>query len=91
MSLPEELVREVEVAQQRLGAATRSALFERALRLLLRDERDRQIEESLDAYYAKRSAGEIAEEDTMVRAFQRSQRRLDLDEEGSDPDEPRPK
>jgi hypothetical protein len=44
--------------------------------------REREIEASLDAYYGNRQDSEIREEEAMVAAFNRSQRRLDLDDEG---------
>ncbi len=54
-------------------------MVEEALRLLLRKRRDEGVDASLDAYFAGSSEAERAEEEAMVNAFRRSQRRIDLD------------
>ena len=82
VSLPEHLVKEADRAAKRLGEPTRSAAFARALRLLLARAKEREIEAALDVYYGSATAAERAEERGMVRAFNRSQRRRDLDHEG---------
>ena len=50
-----------------------------ALELLIRKAEAEEVDASLDAYYGSRSPKERTEETAMVRAFQRSRRRLDLD------------
>ena len=82
VSLDPAVLAEADRVAKRLGLGTRSAAVERALELLVSRAREADIEASLDAYYAGRTAPERAEEKAMVRAFNRSQRRHDLDEEG---------
>jgi metal-responsive CopG/Arc/MetJ family transcriptional regulator len=82
VSLRPDLLRQAEKAAKRLGARNRSAVVEQALELLVARERERGIESSLDAYYGTRGEAERAEERRLVRAFNRSQRRHDLDDEG---------
>jgi metal-responsive CopG/Arc/MetJ family transcriptional regulator len=82
VSLSKPLLREAERLARQMGARSRSAAIERALELLVARQRDREIEGSLDAYYGTMTASERAEEERMVRAFNRSQRkRRDLDRE----------
>jgi metal-responsive CopG/Arc/MetJ family transcriptional regulator len=82
VSLPPALLAQADALMQRLDVPHRSALVERALRLLVRQAREATIDRELDLYYAARTSRERAEERAMVRAFQRSQRRRDLDREG---------
>lgn len=80
-SLSSGLLRAAERAAKPLGAPTRSAAIERGLALLVAEARRREIEQSLDAYYGRLTGAERAEERRLVRAFNRSQRRRDLDHE----------
>jgi metal-responsive CopG/Arc/MetJ family transcriptional regulator len=82
VSLPASLVKEAERAGKRLGEPNRSAAFARALRLLLSRARERELDAALDAYYGTRTAAERSDDRRMVRAFNRSQRRRNLDDEG---------
>lgn len=82
VSLPGPLIRQVDTAAKRLGLRSRSAAVESALALLVKRARDLEIDASLDTYYGAMSKGELAEEKQMVRAFNRSQRRRDFDDEG---------
>lgn len=82
VSLPEALVRRVDAVAKRLRLGSRSSAVESALELLVRRARDSEIDASLDAYYGKMTAADRAEEERMVRAFNRSQRKHDMDDEG---------
>jgi metal-responsive CopG/Arc/MetJ family transcriptional regulator len=82
VSLPGDLLRRAERVARSRGATTRSAVVARALELFVHRARQREIEASLEAYYGKQPAAEQQEERAMVRAFNRSQRRHDLDDEG---------
>jgi metal-responsive CopG/Arc/MetJ family transcriptional regulator len=82
ISLPGPLLGRAERAAKRLGLRTRSAAIERSLELLVALDREREVEASLDAYYGTRPEIERSEERRMVMAFNRSQRRRDLDREG---------
>jgi metal-responsive CopG/Arc/MetJ family transcriptional regulator len=81
VSLPGALVRRVDAVAKRLRLGSRSSAVESALELLVRRARDSEIDASLDAYYGKMTAADRAEEERMVRAFNRSQRKHDLDDE----------
>lgn len=82
VSLDPVLLEEAGRVAKRLGLGTRSAAVERGLELLVSRARDADVEASLDAYYTGRTAPERAEEQAMVGAFNRSQRRHDLEDEG---------
>ena len=82
VSLPRSLLKEADKLAKRLGVRTRSALVAEALRTLLQQARSEDMEASLDAYYGSRTREDLNEERAMVRAFRRSRRSLDLDEEG---------
>jgi metal-responsive CopG/Arc/MetJ family transcriptional regulator len=82
VSLPEALVRRVDAVAKRLRLGSRSSAVESALELLVRRARDSEIDASLDAYYGRMTAADRAEEERMVRAFNRSQRKHDPDDEG---------
>jgi metal-responsive CopG/Arc/MetJ family transcriptional regulator len=82
VSLPGPLVKRAELAAKRLGARNRSAAVERALELLVAQALEREIEASLDAYYGALTPSERGEQARMVKAFNRSQRRRDVDDEG---------
>ena len=51
ITVAEPLLREAESVGKRLGARSRSAMVERALRLFVRASREASLEASLDAYY----------------------------------------
>jgi metal-responsive CopG/Arc/MetJ family transcriptional regulator len=82
ISVPEALLRRAERIGKDRGLRTRSAVVVNALELLVRDSRSSEVDAELDAYYQGRSPTERAEERKLVKAFQRSRRRLDLDREG---------
>jgi hypothetical protein len=48
---------------------------------LPRRAKERELDAALDAYYGTRTSAELDEERRMVRAFHRSQRRRNLDEQ----------
>jgi len=77
-SLPSDLAKAADQLA-RLRQRSRSAILEEALRVLLGRQREAAIDASLDAYYGTLPAAERTEEAAMVRAFRRSQRRIDLD------------
>jgi metal-responsive CopG/Arc/MetJ family transcriptional regulator len=74
VSLPAAIIQQVEAVARRFGLRSRTAAVESALALLVQQARDLEINASLDAYYGAMTAGERAEEERMVRAFNRSQR-----------------
>ena len=82
VSLPATLIQRAEKVGRGNGARTRSAVVEQALELLVQRAKEHALEASLDAYYRGTSAAQGREERAMVRAFNRSQRRRDLDREG---------
>ena len=79
VSVPKELLRSADRVAKRLGVRSRSALVVNALECLIAADRAREIDAELDAYYGSQTPSERAEERAMVKAFQRSRRRLDLD------------
>lgn len=82
VSLPGGLIKRAESFGRAGGARTRSAVVQQALELMLRRARDEALDASLDAYYRGTGSAEQREQRAMVRAFNRSQRRRDLDDEG---------
>lgn len=81
ISLPADVVAEADRLGRRNGIASRSALVETAVRLLLRQLRARELEASLDAYYGSRPGAERRDDDAIVAASVRRARATDLDRE----------
>lgn len=81
ISLPAEILGEAERLAASRGARTRSAVVERALRLMVRQLRKEEIARSLDEYYSGQSSAERDEEATLLVAFRRLRRGADLDRE----------
>ena len=79
VSLPQTLLAAAERVGRRRGLRSRSAVVVAALESLVREVRDAQIDEELDAYYRTQTTAERAEHRALQRAFQRSRRRLNLD------------
>jgi len=79
VSLPADVVEEADRLGKRNGMASRSALVEAAVRLLVRQLRARELERSLDAYYGSRAEADRREDDAIVAASALRARAVDLD------------
>ncbi len=85
VSLPADVLGEAERLAARGGVLTRSAVVERALRLMVKKLRDDEILASLDRYYLAQSTEEREEEAALLAAFRRLRGDLDIDLEGAAP------
>ncbi len=81
VSLPADVVDEADRLGKRNGIASRSALVEAAVRLLVRRLRAQELESSLDAYYGSRTEADKRDDEAIVTASARRARTIDLDEE----------
>jgi len=79
VSLPADIVDEADRLGRQSGIASRSALVEAAVRLLVQKLRERELEASLDAYYGTRTDADRREDDALVGASVRRARATDLD------------
>lgn len=81
--LQTDVIAEAERLAARRGTLSRSAVVEKALRLMVRKLREEEIARSVDAYYSGQSSAERAEEASLVAAFRRLRRNLDIDRDAA--------
>ena len=83
VSLPAELVAQIDDRARQLSLGSRSAMMELWLRRGARAAVEAELREQVVAYYESLDAAERAEEQALSHALSRSARRLVIDERPS--------
>ena len=79
VSLPSDVIAEAERWGPRLGASTRSAVVEKALRMMVKKLREDELTRELDDYYLGQTDEEREEDGALFLAFRRLRKKIDLD------------
>jgi len=82
VSLPAEVIDEAERLTKSLKLKSRSAIVEKALRLLNRELRRQELAREYEAYLANETPADRKEIDAMVRAARRSRAKIPFDGPG---------
>ena len=79
VSLPADLVADVDRRARALPSGGRSGVIETWLRRGARVQAESELREAVVAYYSARSEDEVADDDELSRSLSVAARRLDVD------------